>query len=300
MMENNGLKPGFINNKWLSLLIDTLFFLVGSFLYAASVNIFTAPNNIAPGGFTGIATMLNYLFGLPIGTTILVMNLPFFLIGAWQLGKGFLAKVVAATVLSSVIIDLTAPFMPAYQGDMMLCCIFGGILSGAGLALIFMRGGATGGTDLIAKLVSRFIRFVSLAHLILIADMFVILATIPVYRSIESPLYAFIFVFVNTKVIDMVMYGYDSGTGKMMFIISKNNQEIKQHILNDLDRGVTELKAKGGYSGIEGDVLLCAVRRGEMHKTLDIVKRIDSRAFVIVGDAHEITGEGFKDGQKEI
>ena len=104
--------------KWASAFVDILFFLAGSLLYAASVNIFTAPNNIAPGGFTGIATMLNYLFGLPIGSTILVMNLPFFFIGAWQLGKGFLAKVIAGTVLSSVVIDITAPFMPAYQGDM--------------------------------------------------------------------------------------------------------------------------------------------------------------------------------------
>ncbi len=285
--------------RWRAAAADGIFFLVGSVLYAASVNVFTAPNNIAPGGFTGIATMLNYLFELPIGSTILVMNLPFFLLGALQLGKKFLAKVIVATVLSSVIIDLTAPFMPAYQGDMMLCCIFGGILSGVGLALIFLRGGATGGTDLIAKLVSKYLRFISLAHLLLIADMLVVLATIPVYRSIESPLYAIVFIFVNTKVIDMVMYGSDSGTGKMMFIISGKNQKIKEHILQDIDRGVTELKSKGGYSGIEGEVLLCAVRRGELHKTLDIVKKVDDRAFVIVGDAHEITGEGFKEGERE-
>ena len=283
--------------RWTALFWDALFFLLGSLLYAVSVNVFSAPNNIAPGGFTGIATMLNYLFSLPIGITILVMNVPFFILGAVQLGKKFLAKVIAATILSSVVIDLTAPFMPAYRGDMMLCCIFGGILSGAGLALIFLRGGATGGTDLIAKLVSKYVRFISLAHLLLIADIVVVLTTIPVYRTIESPLYAFIFIFVTTKVIDMVMYGNDSGTGKMMFIISQKNQEIKKHILEDMDRGVTELKSRGGYSGIEGEVLLCAVRRGEMHRTLDIVKKADDRAFVIVGDAHEITGEGFKEGE---
>ena len=241
--------------RWTALFWDALFFLLGSLLYAVSVNVFSAPNNIAPGGFTGIATMLNYLFGLPIGITILVMNVPFFILGAVQLGKKFLAKVIAATILSSVVIDLTAPFMPAYRGDMMLCCIFGGILSGAGLALIFLRGGATGGTDLIAKLVSKYVRFISLAHLLLIADIVVVLTTIPVYRTIESPLYAFIFIFVTTKVIDMVMYGNDSGTGKMMFIISQKNQEIKKHILEDMDRGVTELKSRGGYSGIEGDAV---------------------------------------------
>lgn len=276
-------------------LVDAVFFLAGSILYAASVNIFSAPNNIAPGGFTGIATMLNYLFGLPIGVTILVMNLPFFVWGAVEMGKKFLAKVIAGTVVTSVVIDLSAPFMPVYQGDMMLTCIFGGILCGAGLALIYMRGGATGGTDLIAMLLTRRIRTVSLAHLILIADMTIVLATLPVYGTIESPLYALVFIFVSTKVIDMVMYGIDSGTGKMMFIISRRNEKIRDRILEEMDRGVTELKSRGGFSGVEGEVLLCAVRRNEMPKIFDIVKAEDPKAFVIVGDAHQITGEGFRE-----
>ena len=205
-----------------SVLTDGLFFLGGSILYAASVNIFSAPNNIAPGGFTGVATMLNYLFGLPIGTMILVLNLPLFIWGAVEVGRKFLAKVIAGTVITSIVIDVSEPFMPVYQGDMMLTCIFGGILCGAGLALIYMRGGATGGTDLIAMLLGRRIRTLSLAHMIQILDMSIVLATLPVYGTIESPLYALIFIFVTTKVIDMVMYGIDSGTGKMMFIISKN------------------------------------------------------------------------------
>lgn len=276
-------------------LVDAVFFLAGSILYAASVNVFSAPNNIAPGGFTGIATMLNYLFGLPIGVTILVMNLPFFVWGAVEMGRKFLAKVIAGTVVTSVVIDLSAPFMPVYQGDMMLTCIFGGILCGAGLALIYMRGGATGGTDLIAMLLTRRIRTVSLAHLILIADMTIVLATLPVYGTIESPLYALVFIFVSTKVIDMVMYGIDSGTGKMMFIISRCNEKIRDRILEEMDRGVTELKSRGGFSGVEGEVLLCAVRRNEMPKIFDIVKAEDPKAFVIVGDAHQITGEGFRE-----
>ena len=282
-------------NKIQTFLLDAAFFLVGSLLYAVSVNTFTAPNNIAPGGFTGIATMLNYLFELPIGATIVAMNLPFFIWGALELGKNFLVKVVIGTILTSLAIDATAPYLPVYQGDMMLTCIFGGLLGGAGLALIFMRGGATGGTDLIAKLLTRRIRVLSFAHLILVADLVVILSTVPVYGTIESPLYALVMLFVMTKVIDMVMYGTDSGTGKMLFVISRQSQPIKDRILREMDRGVTELKSRGGFSGVEGEVLLCVVRRGEMHRVFDIVKQEDDKAFVIVGDAHEITGEGFRE-----
>ncbi len=282
-------------NKIQTFLLDAAFFLVGSLLYAVSVNTFTAPNNIAPGGFTGIATMLNYLFELPIGATIVAMNLPFFIWGALELGKNFLVKVVIGTILTSLAIDATAPYLPVYQGDMMLTCIFGGLLGGAGLALIFMRGGATGGTDLIAKLLTRRIRVLSFAHLILAADLVVILSTVPVYGTIESPLYALVMLFVMTKVIDMVMYGTDSGTGKMLFVISRQSQPIKDRILREMDRGVTELKSRGGFSGVEGEVLLCVVRRGEMHRVFDIVKQEDDKAFVIVGDAHEITGEGFRE-----
>lgn len=282
-------------NKIQTFLLDAAFFLVGSLLYAVSVNTFTAPNNIAPGGFTGIATMLNYLFELPIGATIVAMNLPFFIWGAVELGKNFLVKVVIGTILTSLAIDATAPYLPVYQGDMMLTCIFGGLLGGAGLALIFMRGGATGGTDLIAKLLTRRIRVLSFAHLILAADLVVILSTVPVYGTIESPLYALVMLFVMTKVIDMVMYGTDSGTGKMLFVISRQSQPIKDRILREMDRGVTELKSRGGFSGVEGEVLLCVVRRGEMHRVFDIVKQEDDKAFVIVGDAHEITGEGFRE-----
>ncbi len=282
-------------NKIQTFLLDAAFFLAGSLLYAVSVNTFTAPNNIAPGGFTGIATMLNYLFELPIGATIVAMNLPFFIWGALELGKNFLVKVVIGTILTSLAIDATAPYLPVYQGDMMLTCIFGGLLGGAGLALIFMRGGATGGTDLIAKLLTRRIRVLSFAHLILAADLVVILSTVPVYGTIESPLYALVMLFVMTKVIDMVMYGTDSGTGKMLFVISRQSQPIKDRILREMDRGVTELKSRGGFSGVEGEVLLCVVRRGEMHRVFDIVKQEDDKAFVIVGDAHEITGEGFRE-----
>ena len=281
--------------KMCTLATDVLFYVVGSFLYAVSVNMFSAPNDIAPGGFTGLATMLNYLFHLPIGTMTFALNLPFLIWGAVELGKKFLIKVLAGTIMTSVMIDLTASFLPVYQGDMMLTCIFGGVLSGTGLGMVYMRGGATGGTDLTATLLAPRLRQISFANIILIQDIIIVALTLPVYGKLESPMYALIFIFVCSKVVDMLMFGIDSGTGKMMFIISQKSAVIKARILKEMDRGVTELKSRGGYSGIEGEVLLCAVRRNEMYKMLDIVKQEDTRAFVIVGDAHEITGEGFRE-----
>lgn len=276
-------------------IIDVLMFLLGSFIFAVSVNTFASPNNVVPAGFTGVASMLNYLFNFPIGLTIIVLNIPFFIWGIFLIGYKFIAKTIVATILSSLIIDITEPFLPKYTGDMMLACLFGGVLLGLGLAFIFMRGGTTGGTELIASLLSVYLKHISIGKLILAVDMVIVVATVFVYRSFESPLYAIIIIFVSTKLMDSMLYGTDIGTGKMMFIISSKSNEISERILKDLDRGVTRLKSVGGYSGIEGEVLLCAVRRQEVYKTYDIAKKIDPRVFIIVGDAGEIVGEGFKE-----
>lgn len=280
-----------INKK--SIFLDALFFLAGSVLYAVSVDMFTAPNEIAPGGLTGIGTMLNSLFGLPIGTVVLVLNIPLFIWGAADMGWRFLGKTAAATVLVSVAIDIFAPFLPTYTGDKMLASIFGGIFMGVGLALIFIRGGTTGGTDLIARLLNRHTPQISIGKLILLVDMVVIIAAGIVYGNLESPLYAVISIFVSSKIIDALIYGTSLGTGKMMFIISDKNEEIAEKIINNISRGVTKIKSVGGYSGAPREVLLCALSRSEVYKTYDIIRKIDPQAFIIVGEAGEISGEGF-------
>ena len=291
-------KMEFTRKQAWELLWDGVAFLAGSFLFAVAVNVFTAPNNIAPGGLTGLATMINYLFGAPIGTTILVLNVPLFIWGVLQINFRFILKTLAATVISSVTIDLTAGLFPPYQGDLMLAALFSGVLSGAGLGLIFMRGGTTGGTDLVANLIGRNFRHLSLGKLVLLVDLVVVLISAFVYRNYESPLYAIINIFVSSKLIDAVLYGADTGTGKMMFIISPKNKEIAQRIMTEISRGVTELRSRGAYRGEEGEVLLCAVRRSEVYKTQDIILSVDPDAFVIVGDAGQISGEGFKQSHK--
>lgn len=274
--------------------MDFFLFVLGSLIFAVSVNTFTAPNNIAPGGMTGIATMVNYLTDLPIGVGILVLNLPLFIWGFFEMGWKFIGKTIAATVMSSVAIDLTAGFLPVYQGDMLLTTVFGGLLSGLGLGLIFIRGGTTGGTDLAATLIQQHARHLSMGKLLLAIDLCIVVVSAVVYQSFESPLYAVIVIYITTKVIDSMLYGTNRGTGKMMFIISPKSGEISAKIMTVMDRGVTMLKSRGGYSGREGEVMLCAVRRQEVYQTYDIVYSIDPDAFIIVGDAGEISGEGFR------
>lgn len=273
--------------------LDILYFIVGGGLYAVSINYFTAPNQIAPGGASGIATLINFIFHTPIGTVILLLNIPLFIWGVIQSGFGFVAKTVVATVINTVMIDISALYLPAYTGDKVLAALFGGLLSGAGLGLVFMRGATTGGSDMAATLLTRHIRFISLGKLILLIDFVVIGASAVVYGNIESALYAVIAIFVSSHVIDLMLYGLGEGNGKMLFIFSEKYQEISDDIMEKIGHGVTLLQSKGGYSGNEGYTIMCAVHRSEVYRVRDIVKEIDSQAFIVVGTAEEIAGEGF-------
>lgn len=262
-------------------------------MYASSVVIFTAPNNIAPGGLTGIGTLLNYLFSVPIGTFILVMNVPLFLIGYKTLGKGFILKTVIGTVFTSVFIDLLTPFLPEYKGDMMLACLFGGFFNGTGLALIFSRGGSSGGTDIIAATLHKRYPQLSIGYIILASDAVVVTVAAFVYNSIESGLYAVIAIFVSSKLIDVITYGTSRDNGKFMFIITENYEEILSALLNKVSRGVTVVEAHGGYSGTEKKLLLCALRPHQVFKASSVTKSLDPNAFIIVTTAGTINGLGF-------
>lgn len=288
-----------LKNEAKVLLQDLLYYTMGSILFSISVTMFTAPNHIAPGGVTGLSTVLNYLFDLPIGMMGLLLNIPIFIWAILQIGYKLVGKTIIATVFVSSAIDLLSTVLPAYHGTAMLAAVFGGCLDGLGLSLIFMRGATTGGTDLVARLLNRKVRFVSMGKLMLCVDFVVVVISAFAYQSLESALYAFIAIFVSTKMIDTILYGTDVGTGKVLFVISEKSEQIAKEILRDVDRGVTYLDSKGAYTGRKGEVLLCAARRYEVVKIKDIVRSIDKNAFLIVGDAGEISGEGFREDRSE-
>lgn len=181
----------------------------------------------------------------------------------------------------------------------MLVAIFAGVTEGAGLALIFIRGGTTGGTDTAARLLGRRFPYFSMGRLMMLIDLCVVVISAIVFKSVESAMYAVIVIFVATRLIDAVLYGTDIGTGKMLFIMSQKSKEISEAIISQMSRGVTILKSKGAYTGKEGDVLLCAVRKYEVYRLTQLIKEIDIHAFIIIGDAGQINGEGFKENGKE-
>lgn len=280
-----------------TILKDVLFDLLGGSAYSAGIVCFLSPAQIAPGGISGISVILNHLFGAPIGTVTLLLNLPLLLL-AWRfLGRVFALKTLKSVLIQAVITDAFSVFMPVYQGDFILAAVFGGVCMGTGLALIFMRGSTTGGTDIISRLIQLRYRHISIGRLILQVDMVVVAASMLVFKNIEVGLYAMMTIFTSTKIVDSVLFGLY--TGKLVLIVSGKNREICREITEKLGRGATFLRGEGGYSGEEKQVLLCAIRPPEYHRMQEIVRKIDPDGFVITVQASEILGQGFSPIREE-
>lgn len=279
-------------DKWVkSLVWDILAMCWCGVLFALSVNCFTAPNHIAPGGATGLATLMYDMWGLPIGTGVLLINLPLFLIAALCTRRSFLGRTIAATIVTSALIDILA-FLPAYTENVMLAAIFGGVLSGMGLAAVLARSIATGGSDMAAQLLK--LKFPSLrtGTAVFAVDGAVVLLAGLVYRDISSTLYATITIFVTSYVIDAVLSGLDDT--RMVYVISEHSRDIARAIMERLERGVTLLEGEGGWSAAARMVVLCVVRPYEVHRLKVLVNEIDPDAFVILAKAGEVFGDGFK------
>lgn len=293
------MKKSFLDKFDKMIFTDYLIIFVGCVLYALSVVLFTAPNNIAPGGVIGISTMINYLFNfLPIGTLTLVLNIPIFLWGGIAIGWGYLGRSLLGSAVSSVLMDffnilIDNDVMSPYRGDGMLVSIFGGLLCGIGLALIFYRGGSTGGTDIVSRIMHEKIPHLSMGNFVLLVDALVVGVSAFVYGNVENALYAAICIFMCSKLIDTVLYGVSRNNGKLLFIVTSKYDDVTDAILSRIDRGVTILDAQGGFQRDDKKVLLCAVRPQQVHRTNVLVHEIDPNAFVIITTANTIKGRGF-------
>lgn len=270
-------------------IVDILFFTFGSALYSAGILCFAAPNNIAPGGASGLATIINYLFSVPIGLTVLIINIPLILISWKKIGSAFVSKTAIATVLLSAILEILSPFIPHYTGDLILASIFGGALSGIGLALFFVRGATSGGTDLIARLLQKKFPYLPTGRFILLIDAAIVAFSAIVYKNVESALYAMIYIFISTQVIDSVLFGQINA--KVLTIITSHGTEISEKIVHDFSRGATLLKVKGGYTEAEKSMVYCAVRKTQVSAITKAIREIDSKAFIVISKADEIVGE---------
>ena len=268
---------------------------VGCLLYSVGISMFLNPNALAPGGVSGIAIIVNQLTGLPTGFMIVLMNVPLLLAGCLVIGKGFLLKTVYAIAVSSFFIDLLPKEFPSLcpvTGDPMLAAIAGAVLSSIGIGLIFRCGGSTGGTDIVAKLLRRKFRNVRTGVIFMILDSLIVIASAIAFKNIENALFAGIALYLNGRVIDLILYGTD---GAMLLIIISNKPELlAERLMRDVDAGVTYAEGSGAYTGEEKHIIICAVKKHHFYRAKDMVKREDPSAFMIVTGASEVFGQGYK------
>jgi uncharacterized membrane-anchored protein YitT (DUF2179 family) len=283
-----------LRTRWGSLtgrsLVDLVLIVVGAGLTAVSVVVFLNPNDVVPGGFTALAMFANRLWGWPVGATLLVMNLPFLLLAMAVLGVQFGPKTILATVLASVLIDVLQPVLPVIQGDPLLYTLYGGLIYGVGLGLVFRAHATTGGIEIPAKLLEHW-RGVRMSNSLLAMDA-AVLALAAFFFGLESALYALIVAWVSARVIDFMETGATASI--TAFIITRQPEVIRDGILEQLERGVTLLEGEGGYTGEQRTVLMAVVRRRETRTLQEIVRVADPEAFVVISPSNEVLGEGFK------
>lgn len=264
---------------------------LGVLLVALGLNMFLIPNRIAAGGVSGIATILHYLIGTPVGLAILVLNIPLFVLGIYRLGLTFGFRSLYGTITLSFLVDILAPVVPVFTNDTLLAVLYGGLFTGLGLGLVFRSGGTTGGTDLAAA-VLRSYTGVNIGQLLFLVDGAVVIAAGLAFRSVELAMYALLTIAITSWLIDVVQEGISYA--RAFLIISDHPQEIAAKITRDLQRGATLWQAQGVYTGTRQNVLLSIVNRAEVSQLKAIVHEVDPRAFVILSNVHEVLGEGFK------
>ncbi len=265
---------------------------IGCIFIAIALNAFTVPNKIAPGGVSGLSTVIFYITKIPVGITMLALNIPLFILGLRTLGKSMGIKTLYGTIALSVFVDYIF-ILPTFTSDLLLASVFGGIILGLGLGIVFRFGGTTGGTDLAAAIVNKYIPGFTVGTILMVIDFFVVLVAGLVFKQAEISLYSLISLFISIKVMDFVQEGL--GYAKAFFIISNNPEEISKVVIKELDRSVTSLSGQGMYTREDRQVLLCVVHRAQVNRLKELVHGVDKKAFVILTEVREVLGEGFKD-----
>ena len=273
--------------------IDILVMILAAAIYSLGVHIFISPNDIAPGGVTGIAIILTNFWGIGVGTLIFLLNIPLIIAGFILLNKTTMIKTMISVVLITIFTNLAEMFVPVYDasgGNGVVAAIFGGAAMGIGLGLGYNRESTSGGTDILTKIIGKYNPDFKLGAIQAVLDGVVVVMGFVVYRDVNTVLFAAIAIFVQSKLIDTIVYG--SQESRFMLIFSENYKEIAEEILKQ-SNGVTLFKGEGAYSGNERQVLATAVHRSNYSKVKRIVKTADPKAFVITTSANEVYGEGF-------
>lgn len=270
---------------------EVLLIMLGAMTMAIATSLFLLPNQLSSGGFSGIATITYYLFKWKMGTVIIALNIPFFIIAFIRIGKEFVIKSILGTIFFSIFIDFFDRFNPLTT-DRFLACIYGGILIGLGTSLILKASASTGGSDMISYIIKSFKQGLSTSNLIVVFDAIVITLNVICFKELEIGLYSAISIYLMGKVIDVVFEGI--GFSKMVFIISKNYEKISDEISKKILRGSTAIYSKGMYTNEEKMMLMCVASRREVIDIRLIAKRIDPASFTIITNVREVYGKGFK------
>ena len=268
----------------------------GSFIYACGISLFLDPNNLAPGGVAGLSVILNRVTGLETGTLYFLINIPIMLLGLWKFGLRFIASTFCSILCNSVFTNLLTRLEPVTT-EPFLAALAGGILVGAGIAVVFKAGATTGGMDIIIKVIRTRYKHMKTGSLFLITDLIVVAVSGIIFRNFNVVMYAIIAVAVSGRVMDFVLYGGDGA--KLFYIISDNPKDIVGRILKEVDIGVTYLSGRGAYSSKDKQVILCVAKKQQGPAIEEIVKQEDEDAFMIITSASEIYGEGYKNIMSE-
>ena len=264
---------------------------IGTFVMAVGTSLFLLPNKLSSGGFAGIATITYYLFDWNMGTVILLLNIPFFLLAFIRIGKEFVFKSIIGTTFLSFFIDILDKVKPL-TNDRFLACIYGGIIIGIGTSIVLKVEGSTGGSDLLSYIIKSFKPGLLTSNLIVMFDSVVILLNVICFKQLEIGLYSAISIYLMGKIIDIIFEGI--GFSKMVFIISKDYNKISNEIGSKVTRGVTGIYSKGMYTDKEKMMLMCIASRNEIIRIRQIANQIDSRAFIVITNVREVYGKGFK------
>lgn len=279
------------NNKVFRIISKVIKVVLATCLYSAGVALFLDPNNLAPGGVTGVSILLNRLIHVETGTLILVLNIPLLLVAWKKFGWRFVTGTLSALVLISVFTNIFEYLEPV-TNDMLLAAVAGGICIAVGLGIVLKSGLTTGGTDIVVRLLRLKHPHIKTGSLFLIVDLIVISGSLLVFRDFEKAMYAVIAIMITSWVLDLVLYGKDEA--KLIYIISDEPDKIARQFMEELDMGVTYLEGTGAYTDKKKKIIMCVVKKRIAPKVEEVVKLVDSNAFMIVTSASEIFGEGYK------
>ena len=280
------------NEKTLELIKDIGADIIGSVIFAVGVAVFTTPNEIAPGGVTGIATMLHSITGMHMGTLTFLLNIPLVLLGLLVIGKSFTFRTFRTLFILSVITNILESVLPVYTENMLVAAIFGGATIGIGMGIIFLRGSTTGGTDILGRVLIRHFQHIPMGKILFAIDFLIVSAAGFYYGTLDAALYAFVSVYVTERAMDSVLYGFNET--RIAYVVTEHPTEVAQRVMDETDRGITYLNGEGGYQRAKKLVIMCAMPSRQFAKFKRIVLEVDPMAFIMVAPGSNVIGEGFK------